>query len=92
MLETRYNSSTEIRKAFRNENSINSSSSSLILSHTYFNISASYRYSCTLNYYGEHCNHYCKPRDSKLGHYHCHPQTGELICNAGWTGARCNQG
>ncbi|CAH8441019.1 unnamed protein product [Schistosoma mattheei] len=91
LLETRYNSSTEIRKAFRNENSINSSSSSLILSQTYFNISASYRYSCTLNYYGEHCNHYCKPRDSKLGHYQCHPQTGELICNAGWTGARCNQ-
>ncbi|CAH8443162.1 unnamed protein product [Schistosoma rodhaini] len=91
LLETGHNSSTEIQHAFRDENTINSSSSSLILSQTYFNISASYRYSCTLNYYGEHCNHYCKPRDSKLGHYQCHPQTGELICNAGWTGARCNQ-
>ncbi|CAH8826080.1 unnamed protein product [Trichobilharzia szidati] len=75
------------------ETTLNTSSSSSLSSTAplHFNISVKYRYSCSLNYYGENCNYYCKPRDSKLGHYHCHPQTGELVCNRGWTGARCNQ-
>ncbi|VDP98340.1 unnamed protein product [Trichobilharzia regenti] len=63
-----------------------SSSSSSSKAPLHFSISVRYRYSCSLNYYGENCNHYCKPRDSKHGHYHCHPQTGELVCNPGWTG------
>ncbi|OON13706.1 EGF-like domain protein [Opisthorchis viverrini] len=49
-----------------------------------------YRYSCRRNYYGPSCNHFCAPRDSALGHYNCHPQTGAIICHPGWTGTWCN--
>ncbi|KAH8855345.1 Protein jagged-1b [Schistosoma japonicum] len=81
----------DVQQKFTDMTNSLTSSSTKNLSPSYFNISASYRYLCSLNYYGEHCNRYCKPRDSHLGHYQCHPQTGELICNSGWTGARCNQ-
>ncbi|CAH8438367.1 unnamed protein product [Heterobilharzia americana] len=74
------------------QQSVNETTLSLLSpSYSYFSILVRYRYSCSINYYGEDCNHFCRPRDSSFGHYQCHPQTGELVCNPGWIGARCSQ-
>ncbi|KAA3679456.1 delta [Paragonimus westermani] len=50
-----------------------------------------YKFGCHKNYFGSTCNRFCEPHDSVLGHYKCDPQTGSVICNAGWTGTRCDE-
>ncbi|CAF0870541.1 unnamed protein product [Adineta ricciae] len=47
-----------------------------------------YRVSCATNFYGSQCSRFCSPLSS---HSRCDPQTGEIICQQGWTGVDCNK-
>lgn len=47
-----------------------------------------YRVSCSSNFYGSQCSRFCSPLSS---HSRCDPQTGDMICEQGWTGSDCNQ-
>jgi hypothetical protein len=44
---------------------------------------------CTTNYYGLGCDVYCIAQDDTQGHYTCDTQTGDKVCNPGWTGSSC---
>lgn len=48
-----------------------------------------YRVSCSSNFYGSQCSRFCSPLSD---HSRCDPQTGDMICEQGWTGSDCNQG
>jgi len=48
-----------------------------------------YRVSCSTNFYGSQCSHFCSPLSI---HSRCDPQTGDIICQQGWTGIDCNKG
>lgn len=48
----------------------------------------SYRVTCQQNYFGDHCNLLCRPRDDIYGHYTC-SQAGSVQCLPGWQGPYC---
>lgn len=48
-----------------------------------------YRVSCSTNFYGLQCSRFCSPLSI---HSRCDPQTGDIICQQGWTGIDCNKG
>jgi Golgi apparatus protein 1 len=48
-----------------------------------------YRVSCSTNFYGSQCSRFCSPLSS---HSRCDPQTGDILCQQGWTGIDCNKG
>lgn len=45
---------------------------------------------CALNYYGDGCNTFCRPRDDQFGHYNC-SLTGQKLCLEGWLGPECDR-
>lgn len=48
-----------------------------------------YRVSCSTHFYGSQCSRFCSPLSSQS---RCDPETGDLICQSGWTGVDCHQG
>lgn len=48
-----------------------------------------YRVSCSNNFYGSKCSRFCSPLSS---HSRCDPETGDILCQQGWTGIDCNKG
>lgn len=45
---------------------------------------------CSLNYYGDGCTTFCRPRDDQFGHYNC-SSTGQKLCHKGWYGLDCDR-
>jgi hypothetical protein len=48
-----------------------------------------YRVSCATHFYGSQCARFCSPLSI---HSRCDAETGEILCQQGWTGVDCNQG
>ena len=48
-----------------------------------------YRVACSQNFYGLQCARFCSPLSI---HSRCDPNTGDVLCEQGWTGTDCNQG
>lgn len=49
-----------------------------------------HRVYCSLNYYGDGCTTFCRPRDDQFGHYNC-SSTGQKVCLDGWYGSDCEK-
>lgn len=49
-----------------------------------------FRVHCALNYYGDGCSTFCRPRNDQFGHYSC-SQGGHKSCHEGWSGAECDR-
>lgn len=45
---------------------------------------------CEKNFFRENCSIKCVAQNECSGHYTC-SQTGEKICNDGWSGENCQQ-
>jgi delta-like protein len=48
-----------------------------------------YRVSCSTDFYGEQCSRFCSPLSI---HSQCDQNTGDIVCQQGWTGTDCNKG
>ena len=49
-----------------------------------------FRVYCALNYFGDGCMTFCRPRNDQFGHYNCSP-AGHKLCHEGWTGPDCDR-
>ncbi|XP_074536337.1 uncharacterized protein LOC141798347 isoform X2 [Halichoeres trimaculatus] len=55
-----------------------------------FSLEYRLRFRCDSNYYGPHCNKFCRARDDFFGHFNCDP-SGSKVCMEGWMGPECKE-
>ncbi|CAF3903583.1 unnamed protein product [Adineta steineri] len=80
--------STTIRSSIYPNSSSWQHSQTIDSSLTSHEFSFRYRVSCSTNFYGSQCSRFCSPLSL---HSRCDPQTGDIICQQGWTGIDCNK-
>ncbi|CAH8564829.1 unnamed protein product [Schistosoma turkestanicum] len=54
-------------------------------------LSIHYRILCDNNFYGNYCEIFCQEQSGIHGHYRCDEQTGNHVCQHGWTGKTCSE-
>ncbi|VDO62603.1 unnamed protein product [Schistosoma margrebowiei] len=51
-----------------------------------------YQVLCNNNFYGNYCEIFCQEQNGIHGYYKCDEQTGNHICQHGWSGNTCTEG
>ncbi|CAH8654110.1 unnamed protein product [Schistosoma guineensis] len=54
-------------------------------------LSIHYQVLCNNNFYGNYCEIFCQEQNGIHGYYKCDEQTGNHICQHGWSGKTCTE-